>query len=164
MRDTAANTHIKIARRFHTLQRTQQFADLFKQAQDIGQGSGAIVEMLFLAAAWYLVLTSIGLSHSGAGVASFVLMGDTIGALWKHSCHSQASPFPLARTAAGAPSAATISVADGRSETIRTLLARERKQDEGGEHEAHAGDVPSRVAVEIPHHAAEERQRFRRGP
>jgi polar amino acid transport system permease protein len=38
---------------------TVQFVDLLKAAQDIGQGSGAIVEMLFLAAAWYLVLTSI---------------------------------------------------------------------------------------------------------
>ena len=32
---------------------------LLKSAQDIGQGSGAIVEMLFLAAAWYLILTSV---------------------------------------------------------------------------------------------------------
>ncbi|PIM66035.1 ABC transporter permease, partial [Streptomyces sp. JV178] len=27
--------------------------------QDIGQNAGSIVEMLFLAAAWYLILTSI---------------------------------------------------------------------------------------------------------
>ncbi|MFF6785865.1 ABC transporter permease subunit [Streptomyces sp. NPDC012510] len=38
---------------------TVQFVDLLKAAQDIGQGSGAIVEMLFLAAAWYLILTSV---------------------------------------------------------------------------------------------------------
>ncbi|MFH8973935.1 amino acid ABC transporter permease [Streptomyces sp. NPDC017890] len=36
-----------------------QFADLFKQAQDIGQGAGSTVEMYFLAAAWYLIMTSI---------------------------------------------------------------------------------------------------------
>ncbi|MET7522879.1 amino acid ABC transporter permease [Streptomyces sp. NPDC005248] len=36
-----------------------QFLDLFKVAQDIGQTSGSPVEMYFLAAAWYLVLTSI---------------------------------------------------------------------------------------------------------
>ncbi|ANS67889.1 arginine/ornithine transport permease [Streptomyces lincolnensis] len=36
-----------------------QFADLFKQAQDIGQNAGSIVEMFFLAAAWYLIMTSI---------------------------------------------------------------------------------------------------------
>ncbi|MFF3320665.1 amino acid ABC transporter permease [Streptomyces sp. NPDC002889] len=36
-----------------------QFSELFRQAQDIGQTSGAPVEMLFLAAAWYLILTSI---------------------------------------------------------------------------------------------------------
>jgi polar amino acid transport system permease protein len=38
---------------------TVQFVDLLKAAQDIGQGAGATVEMLFLAAAWYLILTSI---------------------------------------------------------------------------------------------------------
>ncbi|UUU24868.1 amino acid ABC transporter permease [Streptomyces sp. DSM 40750] len=38
---------------------TVQYVDLLKSAQDIGQGSGAIVEMLFLAAAWYLILTSV---------------------------------------------------------------------------------------------------------
>ncbi|GAQ61093.1 MULTISPECIES: amino acid ABC transporter permease [Streptomyces] len=38
---------------------TVQFVDLLKSAQDIGQSSGATVELLFLAAAWYLVLTSI---------------------------------------------------------------------------------------------------------
>lgn len=38
---------------------TVQYVDLLKAAQDIGQGSGAIVEMLFLAAAWYLILTSV---------------------------------------------------------------------------------------------------------
>jgi polar amino acid transport system permease protein len=38
---------------------TVQFVDLLKAAQDIGQGAGAIVEMLFLAAAWYLILTSV---------------------------------------------------------------------------------------------------------
>lgn len=36
-----------------------QFAELFRYAQDIGQTSGAPVEMYFLAAAWYLILTSI---------------------------------------------------------------------------------------------------------
>ncbi|MEV8307951.1 amino acid ABC transporter permease [Streptomyces flavidovirens] len=36
-----------------------QFYELFRQAQDIGQTTGAPVEMLFLAAAWYLILTSI---------------------------------------------------------------------------------------------------------
>lgn len=36
-----------------------QFADLFKQAQDIGQNAGSTVEMYFLAAAWYLIMTSI---------------------------------------------------------------------------------------------------------
>ncbi|EMF54366.1 amino acid ABC transporter permease [Streptomyces bottropensis] len=38
---------------------TVQYVDLLKAAQDIGQGSGSTVEMLFLAAAWYLILTSI---------------------------------------------------------------------------------------------------------
>ncbi|WP_028811706.1 amino acid ABC transporter permease [Streptomyces flavidovirens] len=36
-----------------------QFYELFRQAQDIGQTSGAPVEMYFLAAAWYLILTSV---------------------------------------------------------------------------------------------------------
>ncbi|MFF2013700.1 amino acid ABC transporter permease [Streptomyces sp. NPDC058195] len=36
-----------------------QFYELFKYAQDIGQGSGAPVEMYFLAAAWYLIMTSV---------------------------------------------------------------------------------------------------------
>ncbi|MEU6663878.1 ABC transporter permease subunit, partial [Streptomyces sp. NPDC046821] len=36
-----------------------QFYELFRYAQDIGQNSGAPVEMFFLAAAWYLVLTSV---------------------------------------------------------------------------------------------------------
>ncbi|MER7044004.1 amino acid ABC transporter permease [Streptomyces jumonjinensis] len=36
-----------------------QYAELFKFAQDIGSASGAPVEMYFLAAAWYLVMTSI---------------------------------------------------------------------------------------------------------
>ncbi|MFF2850724.1 amino acid ABC transporter permease [Streptomyces sp. NPDC058001] len=36
-----------------------QFAELFRYAQDIGQSSGAPVEMYFLAAAWYLVMTSV---------------------------------------------------------------------------------------------------------
>ncbi|MFD7444259.1 amino acid ABC transporter permease [Streptomyces sp. NPDC059909] len=36
-----------------------QFTELFRQAQNIGQTSGAPVEMYFLAAAWYLVLTSV---------------------------------------------------------------------------------------------------------
>jgi polar amino acid transport system permease protein len=36
-----------------------QYTDLFRVTQDIGQTSGAPVEMLFLAAAWYLIMTSI---------------------------------------------------------------------------------------------------------
>lgn len=36
-----------------------QYAELFRVAQDIGQTSGAPAEMLFLAAAWYLLLTSV---------------------------------------------------------------------------------------------------------
>ncbi|WP_405777255.1 amino acid ABC transporter permease [Streptomyces sp. NBC_00859] len=36
-----------------------QFYELLRTAQDIGQTSGAAVEMLFLAAAWYLVLTTL---------------------------------------------------------------------------------------------------------
>lgn len=36
-----------------------QFAELFKQAQDIGQNAGSVVEMYFLAAAWYLIMTSL---------------------------------------------------------------------------------------------------------
>ncbi|MFI6660370.1 amino acid ABC transporter permease [Streptomyces sp. NPDC050523] len=36
-----------------------QYYELLRYAQDIGQTSGAPVEMLFLAAAWYLILTSI---------------------------------------------------------------------------------------------------------
>ncbi|MFC8919013.1 amino acid ABC transporter permease [Streptomyces sp. NPDC047821] len=36
-----------------------QYYELLRNAQDIGQTSGAPVEMLFLAAAWYLILTSI---------------------------------------------------------------------------------------------------------
>ncbi|MBD0747588.1 amino acid ABC transporter permease [Streptomyces sp. CBMA152] len=36
-----------------------QFYELLRQAQDIGQTSGASVEMLFLAATWYLILTTI---------------------------------------------------------------------------------------------------------
>ncbi|AZS85128.1 amino acid ABC transporter permease [Streptomyces griseoviridis] len=36
-----------------------QFQELFRYAQDIGQNSGAPVEMYFLAAAWYLLMTSI---------------------------------------------------------------------------------------------------------
>jgi polar amino acid transport system permease protein len=36
-----------------------QFQELFRYAQDIGQNSGAPVEMYFLAAAWYLIMTSI---------------------------------------------------------------------------------------------------------
>ncbi|MGN5632793.1 amino acid ABC transporter permease [Streptomyces sp. AC154] len=36
-----------------------QFYELFKYAQDIGQASGAPVEMYFLAAAWYLIMTSV---------------------------------------------------------------------------------------------------------
>ncbi|MFD8571710.1 amino acid ABC transporter permease [Streptomyces sp. NPDC057694] len=36
-----------------------QFNELFRAAQDIGQQSGSPVEMYFLAAAWYLIMTSI---------------------------------------------------------------------------------------------------------
>ncbi|MBA2944471.1 amino acid ABC transporter permease [Streptomyces himalayensis] len=36
-----------------------QFLDLFKAAQDIGQNAGSTVEMYFLAAAWYLIMTSL---------------------------------------------------------------------------------------------------------
>nr|WP_206345465.1 amino acid ABC transporter permease [Streptomyces thermoviolaceus] len=36
-----------------------QYPELFRYAQDIGQVSGAPVEMYFLAAAWYLILTSV---------------------------------------------------------------------------------------------------------
>ncbi|PJM95952.1 amino acid ABC transporter permease [Streptomyces sp. CB01373] len=36
-----------------------QFSELFRYAQDIGQVSGAPVEMYFLAAAWYLIMTSV---------------------------------------------------------------------------------------------------------
>ncbi|MER6999625.1 amino acid ABC transporter permease [Streptomyces sp. NPDC000410] len=36
-----------------------QYPELLRYAQDIGQTSGAPVEMLFLAAAWYLILTSV---------------------------------------------------------------------------------------------------------
>ncbi|KOG38166.1 amino acid ABC transporter permease [Streptomyces resistomycificus] len=36
-----------------------QYSELLRVAQDIGQTSGAPAEMLFLAAAWYLVLTSV---------------------------------------------------------------------------------------------------------
>ncbi|MFB8246472.1 amino acid ABC transporter permease [Streptomyces sp. NPDC001046] len=36
-----------------------QYPELLRAAQDIGQTSGAPAEMLFLAAAWYLLLTSI---------------------------------------------------------------------------------------------------------
>jgi polar amino acid transport system permease protein len=36
-----------------------QFQELFRYAQDIGQNSGAPVEMYFLAAAWYLIMTSV---------------------------------------------------------------------------------------------------------
>jgi polar amino acid transport system permease protein len=36
-----------------------QYPELFRAAQDIGQTSGAPAEMLFLAAAWYLLLTSV---------------------------------------------------------------------------------------------------------
>ncbi|MFF5564654.1 amino acid ABC transporter permease [Streptomyces sp. NPDC012623] len=36
-----------------------QYYELLRYAQDIGQSSGAPVEMLFLAAAWYLVMTSV---------------------------------------------------------------------------------------------------------
>ncbi|BBC33049.1 putative binding-protein-dependent transporter [Streptomyces graminofaciens] len=38
---------------------TVQFVDLLKAATDIGQSAGSTVEMLFLAAAWYLILTSV---------------------------------------------------------------------------------------------------------
>ncbi|MGS2590359.1 amino acid ABC transporter permease [Streptomyces hebeiensis] len=38
---------------------TVQFYELLRYAQDIGQTSGSPVEMLFLAAAWYLLLTSV---------------------------------------------------------------------------------------------------------
>lgn len=36
-----------------------QYPELLRAAQDIGQVSGAPVEMLFVAAAWYLILTSV---------------------------------------------------------------------------------------------------------
>lgn len=36
-----------------------QYYELLRNAQDIGQTSGAPVEMLFLAASWYLLMTSI---------------------------------------------------------------------------------------------------------
>ncbi|MGP3774205.1 amino acid ABC transporter permease [Streptomyces sp. SDT5-1] len=36
-----------------------QFVELFRAAQDIGQQSGSPVELYFLAAAWYLIMTSI---------------------------------------------------------------------------------------------------------
>ncbi|MCX3060173.1 amino acid ABC transporter permease [Streptomyces beihaiensis] len=36
-----------------------QFTELFRASQDIGQQSGSPVEMYFLAAAWYLIMTSI---------------------------------------------------------------------------------------------------------
>ncbi|MDN3297009.1 amino acid ABC transporter permease [Streptomyces ficellus] len=36
-----------------------QYYELLRFAQDIGQTSGAPVEMLFLAAAWYLIMTSV---------------------------------------------------------------------------------------------------------
>jgi polar amino acid transport system permease protein len=36
-----------------------QYYELLRYAQDIGQTSGAPVEMLFLAAAWYLIMTSV---------------------------------------------------------------------------------------------------------
>ncbi|MFC3575666.1 amino acid ABC transporter permease [Streptomyces yaanensis] len=36
-----------------------QYPELFRYAQDIGQVSGAPVEMYFLAAAWYLIMTSV---------------------------------------------------------------------------------------------------------
>ncbi|MFF3490618.1 amino acid ABC transporter permease [Streptomyces sp. NPDC002795] len=36
-----------------------QFTELFRAAQDIGQQSGSPVEMYFLAAAWYLIMTSV---------------------------------------------------------------------------------------------------------
>ncbi|GAB2949381.1 MULTISPECIES: amino acid ABC transporter permease [Streptomyces] len=35
------------------------YMDLFKVAQDIGQRAGSVVEMFFLASAWYLILTSV---------------------------------------------------------------------------------------------------------
>jgi polar amino acid transport system permease protein len=38
---------------------TVQYPELLRFAQDIGQTSGAPVEMLFLAATWYLILTSV---------------------------------------------------------------------------------------------------------
>jgi polar amino acid transport system permease protein len=38
---------------------TVQYYELLRYAQDIGQTSGSPVEMLFLAAAWYLILTSV---------------------------------------------------------------------------------------------------------
>jgi polar amino acid transport system permease protein len=38
---------------------TVQYYELLRNAQDIGQTAGAPVEMLFVAAAWYLVMTSI---------------------------------------------------------------------------------------------------------
>ncbi|MBO1336138.1 amino acid ABC transporter permease [Streptomyces sp. VRA16 Mangrove soil] len=36
-----------------------QYTELFRVAQDIGQQSGSPVEMYFLAAAWYLIMTSV---------------------------------------------------------------------------------------------------------
>ncbi|MEU7279630.1 amino acid ABC transporter permease [Streptomyces sp. NPDC045431] len=36
-----------------------QYYELLRNAQDIGQTSGAPVEMLFVAAAWYLIMTSV---------------------------------------------------------------------------------------------------------
>ncbi|MFI5683996.1 amino acid ABC transporter permease [Streptomyces sp. NPDC051636] len=36
-----------------------QYPELFRFAQDIGQNSGAPVEMYFLAASWYLIMTSV---------------------------------------------------------------------------------------------------------
>ncbi|WP_432134047.1 MULTISPECIES: amino acid ABC transporter permease [unclassified Streptomyces] len=36
-----------------------QYYDLFKEAQDIGQHAGSTVEMYFLAATWYLIMTSV---------------------------------------------------------------------------------------------------------
>ncbi|MFJ9633366.1 amino acid ABC transporter permease [Streptomyces sp. NPDC101175] len=36
-----------------------QYPELFRYAQDIGQNSGAPVEMYFLAASWYLIMTSV---------------------------------------------------------------------------------------------------------
>jgi polar amino acid transport system permease protein len=36
-----------------------QYPELLRAAQDIGQTSGAAAEMLFLAAAWYLILTTV---------------------------------------------------------------------------------------------------------